>query len=152
MDVQNLIDIPTKNLSLPECRKNGNTNALTIEYFVSKGYKVYLSNAKGGYRSIFANSYPITREAELAKFETKDIFKLLPKELIYLIEKRTGCPDLLIYNPISKETFFVEIKKIGDLLKPEQFEWIKSALKYNIPVFILILSFDRDFEEIDINT
>jgi hypothetical protein len=144
--MENLIDLPVKNLSFNSSLSKSFAQPLATQYFESKGYKVYQSNVSG-YRSIFAENtkyHSVPSTVYETEKEVLNIISTMPKIVRSLIRKGPGLPDILIYNPETKDVSFVELKKMNDTISEAQILWIKLAIKFNIPIFILIISFDSD--------
>jgi len=70
------------------------------------------------------------------QYAGKNLFQYITQVIAKQIKK--GQPDLFIYN--RKECFFVEVKKKGDILRPEQKIFIRELEKYPDPLPIRIVS------------
>jgi len=70
----------------------------------------------------------------IEKYETKlhtrkiEIFKnIVPPEVSnYILENRTGAPDLFVYSPDEQDWFFCEVKGLTDRLQKCQIELIEK--------------------------
>jgi hypothetical protein len=121
--------------------KEGKAEDLAEDYFSKKGFIVYRSRVKKGYRIIGVRYYWKKYEVLLTN-EDNDIISTIYnvlgeerfKELAYLIKEKNGCPDLMLIK--NKKINFVEVKSNYEEIKSSTLEFfIKINKKY--PFYIL---------------
>jgi len=113
---------------------------LAEEYYRKKGYTVYRSRVRNGYRIIGARYYWKEWEEVLNNTDKEIINTLLNilgekklRELAYLTKDKNGCPDLMLIK--DNKIQFVEVKTNNEEIKMATCEWfIKNENKYPISI------------------
>jgi hypothetical protein len=110
------------------------------DYYESKGYTVYRSRVKKGYRIIGVKYYWKIWEEGITDYDKKIIDTLLKilgerkfKEMAYLVKDKNGCPDLMLIK--NDKIQFVEVKTDNEEIKSSTCEWVvRNGRKYPLSI------------------
>jgi Holliday junction resolvase-like predicted endonuclease len=120
-------------------KKGQKAEDLAEKYYTKKGYIVYRSRVKAGYRIIGVKYYWKEYEDLLTEEDKKIVYHLHNilgekefRELAYLTKDKNGCPDLMLVK--SKKIRFVEVKTNNEEIKSATLEFSIRNKKYPLSI------------------
>ncbi len=136
-----LSKIPYKELEVFE---RGRAESIAERLFNERGYEVYRSRIKGGYRTIGVEFYWRDFASQVTEEDRELIRKLKSlmspnefKELAYMVQDKSGTPDLLLIK--DEKISFVEVKFNYETVKHSTVEfYIKYGQKWPISILRVI--------------
>jgi len=137
-----LSKIPYMELTISD---KGGAESVAEEYYRGKGFQVYRSRVKNGYRSIGVEFYWKEYQSKITESDRKLIGLLRSilspeefEELAMMVQAKNGTPDLLLIK--GQKISFVEVKFNYETVKPSTVQfYLKYGVKWPISIIRIVM-------------